>query len=123
MIGSETMTLHGWRALAECSLEHSCMDSKQKSEVTAEWERRWNGFCQWIVDTYAEKYDVEDREDALFPASIGLETICKLGTNDAKVLEPIKVYGIAYTKWCQSKRYDVGDPERVSTLIHFDGPL
>jgi adenosine deaminase CECR1 len=56
MIGSETMTLYGWRVLAEWSLEHSCIDSKQKSGIKAEWENRWNDSCQWIIDMYAEKY-------------------------------------------------------------------
>lgn len=52
MIGSESMTLLGWKQLAKWSLEHSCMDSEEKKQVTAEWTRRWNEFCQWIVDEY-----------------------------------------------------------------------
>jgi adenosine deaminase CECR1 len=52
MIGSESMSLHGWKQLAKWSLEHSCMDPDQLVNVTQEWERRWQEYCQWIVDTY-----------------------------------------------------------------------
>ncbi|KAF4637969.1 hypothetical protein G7Y89_g121 [Cudoniella acicularis] len=52
MIGSESMSLHGWKQLAKWSLEHSCMDPEQLTSVTEEWTRRWEEFCQWIVDEY-----------------------------------------------------------------------
>ncbi|KAG4431778.1 hypothetical protein IFR05_012735 [Cadophora sp. M221] len=52
MIGSETMSLQGWKQLAKWSLEHSCMDPEQLKAVTAEWTRKWDEFCQWIVDEY-----------------------------------------------------------------------
>lgn len=52
MIGSENMTLLGWKQLARWSLEHSCMDAHEREQVTAVWQRKWNEFCQWIVDTY-----------------------------------------------------------------------
>ena len=54
MIGSEDMTLMGWKQLAKWSLEHSCMDPEQKKEVTAIWQQKWDEFCQWIVDTYPQ---------------------------------------------------------------------
>jgi adenosine deaminase CECR1 len=54
MIGSEDMSLLGWKQLAKWSLEHSCMDERQKSEVIAVWQKKWDEFCLWIVDTYAE---------------------------------------------------------------------
>ncbi len=95
------------------------MDSKQKAEITAEWERRWNVFCQWIIDTYAEKYKKEDQEDLLIFARMSSETMCRLETNDSGVLTPIEFFGIAYTEWCRN-RCKVGDPESVSLLSHFD---
>lgn len=52
MIGSESMSLQGWKQLAEWSLEHSCMDSEEKAAVTEEWTRRWQEFCVWIVAEY-----------------------------------------------------------------------
>ncbi|RDW94438.1 metallo-dependent hydrolase-2 [Coleophoma crateriformis] len=52
MIGSENMTLLGWKQLAQWSLEHSCMDVHDKEQVTAVWQHKWDEFCQWIVDTY-----------------------------------------------------------------------
>ncbi|TVY83644.1 Adenosine deaminase 2-A [Lachnellula suecica] len=52
MIGSESMTLYGWKQLARWSLEHSCMDPEQLASVTEEWTTRWQEYCQWIVDEY-----------------------------------------------------------------------
>ncbi|KAF7957701.1 hypothetical protein EAE96_003272 [Botrytis aclada] len=52
MIGSESMSLHGWKQLAEWSLEYSCMDNEEKKDVTKEWTTRWRDYCQWIVDEY-----------------------------------------------------------------------
>jgi adenosine deaminase CECR1 len=49
------MTLLGWKQLAKWSLEHSCMSPSELTLVTKEWEKRWMGFCQWIVDEYGER--------------------------------------------------------------------
>ncbi|KUJ21791.1 Metallo-dependent hydrolase [Mollisia scopiformis] len=53
IIGSESMNLLGWKQLAKWSLEHSCMNPDEKAAVTAEWQSKWNAFCQWIVDEYS----------------------------------------------------------------------
>ena len=52
MIGSEAMTLLGWKQLCKWSLEHSCMEANELAAVTAEWTTKWTEFCQWIVDEY-----------------------------------------------------------------------
>jgi adenosine deaminase CECR1 len=56
MIGSEAMSLQGWKQLAKWSLEHSCMNTEELAAVTAEWSRRWKEFCQWIVDEYGPRF-------------------------------------------------------------------
>jgi len=56
MVGSQSMTLHGWRVLAEWSLEHSCMTPSEKSQVKKKWLESWDKFCQWIIDEYGSKY-------------------------------------------------------------------
>jgi adenosine deaminase CECR1 len=65
MIGSEAMSLLGWKQLAKWSLEHSCMDDDQRKHVTEVWQQKWDEFCQWIIDSYAhlEHYGphVDDR--------------------------------------------------------------
>lgn len=53
MIGSESMNLFGWKQLATWSLEHSCMTPDELTAVTAEWQSRWDAYCQWIVDEYS----------------------------------------------------------------------
>jgi len=55
MVGSESMSLHGWRVLAEWSLEHSCMTPGEKAKVKDVWLKEWNNYCQWIIDTYGGK--------------------------------------------------------------------
>jgi adenosine deaminase CECR1 len=55
MIGAESMSLLGWKQLGKWSLEHSCMTPDENERVTAEWEKRWREFCQWIVDEYGPK--------------------------------------------------------------------
>ncbi|CAG8976138.1 hypothetical protein HYALB_00002419 [Hymenoscyphus albidus] len=52
MIGSESMSLFGWKQLAKWSLEHSCMEPDLKAEVTAMWEEKWEDFCHWIVEEH-----------------------------------------------------------------------
>ena len=46
------MSLYGWKQLAKWSLEHSCMNAEEMSEVTRVWEAKWADFCKWIVETY-----------------------------------------------------------------------
>lgn len=31
------------------------MTPDENERVTAEWEKRWREFCQWIVDEYGPK--------------------------------------------------------------------
>ncbi|PWW76862.1 Metallo-dependent hydrolase [Tuber magnatum] len=52
MSGFDSMSLHGWRVLAEWSLEHSCMSPQEKSRALAEWNKKWGVFCQWIVNKF-----------------------------------------------------------------------
>lgn len=56
MIGSEAMTLLGWKQLAKWSLEHSCMSPEERRGVTKEWTKKWQEFCQWIVDEYELRF-------------------------------------------------------------------
>ncbi|RKF79227.1 Adenosine deaminase 2-A [Golovinomyces cichoracearum] len=55
MIGSESMTLQGWKQLIIWSLDYSCMDAKQLKEIKIEWSKRWEEFCQSIVDEYGPR--------------------------------------------------------------------
>ena len=57
MIGSESMSLQGWKQLIKWSLEHSCMSPEELASVTAEWTKRWKEFCQWIVDEYGPRFE------------------------------------------------------------------
>jgi adenosine deaminase CECR1 len=50
MAGKSDMTLHGLRQLVEWSIEHSCMEPELMKEVREDWEKKWTGFCQRIVD-------------------------------------------------------------------------
>ncbi|KAM0263891.1 hypothetical protein ACHAQJ_000926 [Trichoderma viride] len=50
MMGSENMTLLGWRTLAEWSISYSCTNEATKKEMLSNYSHKWTEFCQWIVD-------------------------------------------------------------------------
>ncbi|EGE82119.1 adenosine deaminase [Blastomyces dermatitidis ATCC 18188] len=60
-----SMTLFGWRVLAEWSIEHSCMDAEQRADAFRTWEANWAKFCQWIVEEFGPEY-------LSFPVSTGV---------------------------------------------------
>lgn len=45
MVGSQDMDLHGWRQLAEWSIEHASMESeRERQELKALWQQKWDVF-------------------------------------------------------------------------------
>lgn len=60
MVGAEAMSLHGWRVLAEWSLEHSCLTPSEKAAAKEAWLERWEVYCQWIVDTYGGELSAKE---------------------------------------------------------------
>ncbi|KAK4200850.1 putative adenosine deaminase-related growth factor [Triangularia verruculosa] len=66
MAGKADMTLYGLRQLIEWSLEHSCMDSRERKQVFDAWLVMWEEFCQEIVDGKFDKpREQQDRKAAL----------------------------------------------------------
>lgn len=55
MMGSENMTLMGWRTIAEWSISYSCTSEATKNEMLNDYGNKWTEFCQWIVDTDGKK--------------------------------------------------------------------
>ncbi|OAA69081.1 adenosine deaminase [Cordyceps fumosorosea ARSEF 2679] len=53
MIGKADMGLYGWKQLALWSIEHACLDDDERAAVLQQWERMWDEFLQWVVETYA----------------------------------------------------------------------
>ncbi|KAB2574855.1 Metallo-dependent hydrolase [Lasiodiplodia theobromae] len=51
------MDLKGWRKLAGWSLEYSCMPDAERKEAEREFERQWEEFCGWIVETYGAEIE------------------------------------------------------------------
>ena len=60
MVGSPAMTIHGWKQLAEWSLDYSCLSPEQKIEAHEIFAKDWEEFCEWIVTTYGEIADSLD---------------------------------------------------------------
>ncbi|WPH02421.1 Hypothetical protein R9X50_00528500 [Acrodontium crateriforme] len=52
MVGDPRMTIHGWKQLAEWSLEHSCLTAEEIGRALEIHRRDWEGFCEWVVETY-----------------------------------------------------------------------
>ncbi|KAL1388134.1 hypothetical protein HDK64DRAFT_125210 [Phyllosticta capitalensis] len=55
MVGDPTMNLHGWRQLAEWSLQYSCLSAQEVEQGLKYWRESWEEFCSWIVTTYGDK--------------------------------------------------------------------
>ncbi|KAL2755570.1 hypothetical protein ACRALDRAFT_2041905 [Sodiomyces alcalophilus JCM 7366] len=49
-VGKSDMSLHGWRQLIEWSLEHSCMDDREREMVYEMWKRRWDRFLHEVIE-------------------------------------------------------------------------
>lgn len=54
MVGDTRMSIHGWKQLAEWSIEHSCLSSVQRKGALEIFAAEWETFCQWVVDSYGE---------------------------------------------------------------------
>lgn len=52
MVGSPAMGLHGWRQLAEWSIEYACLSDREKVEGYNIFAKDWLSFCTWIVEEY-----------------------------------------------------------------------
>ncbi|KAJ5261279.1 Metallo-dependent hydrolase [Penicillium angulare] len=51
-MGSNKISLSGWKRLAEWSLDHSCMDEEEKTERKRVFQEDWRLFCAWIIETF-----------------------------------------------------------------------
>ncbi|PGH27124.1 hypothetical protein AJ80_01080 [Polytolypa hystricis UAMH7299] len=62
MFAFDSMTLFGWKVLAEWSIEHSCLETEEKNKAQNFWSQEWVSFCQWIIDEYGSRYDNGQKE-------------------------------------------------------------
>ena len=54
MVGDTRMTIHGWKQLAEWSIEHSCLEPEEQWRAREIFIRDFEMFCGWVVETYGE---------------------------------------------------------------------
>ena len=54
MVGDTRMSVHGWKQLAQWSIEHSCLSDDEKKRAATIFDKDWQTFCQWVVYTYGE---------------------------------------------------------------------
>ncbi|KAL3423800.1 cat eye syndrome critical region protein 1 [Phlyctema vagabunda] len=52
LVGSEAMSLLGWKQLARWSLEHSCLSPTDRAAAFAAWDRAWLRFLHFVVRTW-----------------------------------------------------------------------
>ena len=57
MIGDPRMTVHGWKQLAEWSIEHSCLSPAEIREAKQIHAEDWRSFCMWVVENYGTYLD------------------------------------------------------------------
>ena len=48
------MTIHGWKQLAEWSIEHSCLSSDEIARAMQIHATNWEVFCEWVVATFGD---------------------------------------------------------------------
>jgi adenosine deaminase CECR1 len=48
------MNIHGWRQLAEWSIEYSCLSLKERAQAMVIFRTEWENFCLWIVKEYGD---------------------------------------------------------------------
>lgn len=53
MVGDPRMTVHGWKQLAEWSIEHSCLEDDEIARALDIFHREWEDFCAWIVREFS----------------------------------------------------------------------
>jgi adenosine deaminase CECR1 len=57
MVGSPSMNIHGWRQLAEWSIEFSCLRDDEKQRAKDIFMREWEEFCDWIIVEFGAHAD------------------------------------------------------------------
>jgi adenosine deaminase CECR1 len=57
MVGSTAMTVHGWRQLAEWSIEFSCLSEQEKRHAMDIFRREWEAFCEWTAAEFGKHAD------------------------------------------------------------------
>ena len=55
LMGSNNMSLLGWRILARWSIDYSCMEVEVREKLVKDFGDRWEQFCQWIVNEYGTR--------------------------------------------------------------------
>ena len=51
------MSIHGWKQLAEWSIEHSCLSESEIQRAMDIHAEEWETFCQMVVDKYGSEAD------------------------------------------------------------------
>lgn len=52
MVGKADMSLAGWKQLILWSIEHSCLGDEERDVILQEWNKKWEVFLEYLVDTY-----------------------------------------------------------------------
>jgi adenosine deaminase CECR1 len=61
MVGKEIMDLYSWKQLAMWSLEHACLDDKERETIMDHWKILWEKFLDNVI-TWDEKEKEKERE-------------------------------------------------------------
>ncbi|KAK5151463.1 hypothetical protein LTS14_009306 [Recurvomyces mirabilis] len=57
MVGDTRMNIHGWKQLAEWSIQHSCLAEAEIDRAMNIFAKDWDAFCHWVVSTYGQYAD------------------------------------------------------------------
>lgn len=48
------MNIHGWKQLAEWSLEHACLTPQELDQAKVIFHKHWEDFCSQVVNNFGE---------------------------------------------------------------------
>ncbi|KAF1999948.1 Metallo-dependent hydrolase [Amniculicola lignicola CBS 123094] len=64
MVGSPAISIHSWKQLALWSLEYSCLSESDKAKGYEIFNKAWEDFCYWVVETYDGLFDGDSLNEA-----------------------------------------------------------
>lgn len=89
MVGDLRMNIHGWKQLAEWSLEHACLTTQELDRAKIIFNKHWEEFCGQVVSTFGEYVKglpdkVKGKDVKVQVMSTGSASLVSTATTDTK---------------------------------------
>lgn len=83
------MNIHGWKQLAEWSLEHACLTTQELDRAKTIFHKHWEEFCSEVVSNFGEYVKglpdkVKGKDLKVQVMSTGSASLVSTATTDTK---------------------------------------